>query len=126
MKKYHVITDAILNIPSFKRKMDQTLTHSSKTLALGLFSMDELKESEKIINMFYSLKETIIILLIDYQKSICYIYKAKEELNEVKSKLLPYVEKLYELTLKEDFVLEKIEDLRDLMKLKSFQNVMAN
>lgn len=55
------------------------------------------------------------VCMVDTNKDVCYIYKAKGSLNEIKSEILTKLETPFKFVTKNEMVFKKIEDLRILM-----------
>lgn len=75
-----------------------------------------LLEIEKIIHEICKNNFVDFVCMVDTKKDVCYIYKAKGSLNEIKKEALPKLETPFKFITKNEMVFQKIEDLRCLMQ----------
>ncbi|OQY38172.1 MAG: hypothetical protein B6229_06545 [Spirochaetaceae bacterium 4572_7] len=84
-------------------------------LSIGGFNDDDYENIKEQISLTQKKTPFYFLLLIDTKEDICYIYKAKGKLDDIKKNILPKVFKVYHTLSGNNKFAKKIQDVRHFM-----------
>jgi hypothetical protein len=117
-ERYLVIVDAEkLFDEKFFDKLGVSKNYKEVCCKIAISVSNNLLQVEKSLNEMCKNNFIDFVCMVDTKKDVCYIYKAKGSLNEIKKEILPKLEIPFKFVTKNEMVFKKIEDLRILMKL---------
>jgi hypothetical protein len=117
-ERYFVIVDAEkLFDEKFFNKLGVSKNYKEVCGKIAISVSNNLLQVERNLDEICKNNFIDFVCMVDTKKNVCYIYKGKGSISEIKKTILPKLKTPFKFVTKNEMVFEKVEDLRILTKL---------